>query len=89
MTEYIKREDALNIVKRTSGDYVAAWKCIDNLPSIDIAPAVHGKWIKQKCQGDYGLCSECNCRIPWIPKNYKYCPNCGARMDGGADNETD
>ncbi len=40
-----------------------------------------GEWIKENCQGDYGRCSECNCRIPWIPKNYKYCPNCGAKMD--------
>lgn len=43
---------------------------------------VHAEWIKQKCQGDYGLCSKCNCRIPWIPKNFKYCPRCGAKMDG-------
>lgn len=47
----------------------------------EITKLKRAKWIKQKCQGDYGLCSECNCRIPWIPKNYKYCPNCGAKMD--------
>ncbi len=40
-----------------------------------------GKWIKEKCQGDYGRCSECSCRIPWIPQNYIFCPNCGAKMD--------
>ena len=41
---------------------------------------MRGKWIKQKCQGDYGVCSLCGCRIPWIPKNYNFCPSCGADM---------
>lgn len=40
-----------------------------------------GKWIKENCQGDYGHCSECNCRIPWIPQNYTYCPKCGAKNE--------
>lgn len=51
-------------------------------PVANVKEVVHGDWVKQDCQGDYGLCSICNCRIPWIPKNYKFCPGCGADMRG-------
>ena len=88
MTEYIKREDALNIVKRTSGDYVAAWKCIANLSPVDVVPVVHGRWIDKMVRDWH--CSECDYEIAKVRKfdGYCYddkpnfCPNCGARMDG-------
>lgn len=40
MAEYIKREDALDVVKRTGGDYVAAWTEIAHMPAADVAPVV-------------------------------------------------
>lgn len=55
---------------------------IHKAPTIDAVPVVHGRWVKENCQGDYGRCSKCNCRIPWTPRNYNFCPSCGARMDG-------
>lgn len=92
MPKYIDREALLQEISKQKaaskhsfprrffvvGDVLA---CIRTAPDADVAPVVHGKWMKQNCQGDYGLCSECNCRIPWIPKNYKYCPKCGAKME--------
>ena len=36
-SEYIKKTDAMNIVKRTHGDYVAAWSEIRELPAVEIA----------------------------------------------------
>lgn len=36
MSEYIKREDALEIVKRTSGDYAAAFSEIARLPGQEV-----------------------------------------------------
>lgn len=68
----------LNTVFKWKDEYFE----IEN-PTCDIKPVIYGRWIKQKCEGDYGICSECGCRIPWIPKNYKYCPNCGATMNRG------
>lgn len=65
----------INVAKRLAASYLR------EIANGEYKQVVHGRWVKQQCQGDYGLCSECNCRIPWIPKNYKHCPSCGAVMD--------
>jgi len=93
MSEYIKKEDVLEIVKRTSGDYAAAFSEIRKLPKADVAPGVHGKWevyVTQAFRGfdDFGdpiykdafvyRCPECG-RKTVIEENY--CPNCGIKMD--------
>lgn len=44
----------------------------------DVAPVIHGRW---KLAGDASRCSACE-RKSVI--EYNYCPNCGAKMDGGA-----
>jgi len=62
------------------------------LPAVDAEPVRHGKWIKSDYpqRDDDSLyvyynyhCSEC-AEMPndrrWLPK---YCPNCGARLEGG------
>lgn len=55
---------------------------LSEAPTADVAPVVHGEWIDdlyaEKCGDAY--CSECN-HFDW--SNLNYCPNCGARMDGG------
>lgn len=46
----------------------------------------HGRWIIGK--GDM-WCSECgyeDVTENGEPEDYRYCPNCGAEMDGGAEN---
>ena len=45
MAEYIEREVALDVVKRTSGDYAAAWSEIAHMPAADVAEVRHGRWI--------------------------------------------
>lgn len=49
---------------------------LENIPSADVAPVVHGKWIKGPSTP---YCSECfvECR-----DETPFCPNCGAKMDG-------
>lgn len=60
---------------------------IEKMPTIDAEPVRHGKWLDD---GQYDnffphhewRCSECGEHVleigdPW----FKYCPNCGARMD--------
>ena len=40
--------------------------------------------------GAYEWCSECDCGIDvreWHRNNYNYCPNCGAKMAEGSDEE--
>ena len=41
--DYIARNDALEIVKRTSGDYVAAFSMIKKLPSANVNEVVRCK----------------------------------------------
>ena len=50
-------------------------------PAADVAPVVHGRWIEDDT-GIMHYCSEChkyNGSTTYMPK---YCPNCGALMDG-------
>ena len=63
----------------------------ENLPAADVAPVRHGRWIDK---GEYAVCTECGGRsgtqydgVEPIPLMTQFCPNCGAKMDGGADNE--
>lgn len=94
MGEYIDRKAAMEIVKRTSGDYAAAWTEIRKLPAADVAPVRHGKWTYNDAYvlwAERYFCSECGRNTP-PDGDYRYhftdyCPNCGAKMDGGTDND--
>lgn len=56
---------------------------VEYAPTIDAVPVRHGRWVVIDAEEPrrYG-CSECK-RLSWHMENY--CPNCGARMDGGND----
>ena len=51
-----------------------------NAPTIDAVPVVHGRWVNQDNTYTRYRCSVCNMQN--CEAHYKYCPNCGARMDG-------
>lgn len=52
---------------------------IDAMPTVDAVPVVHGHWIDK--DGGIATCSVCGDR--WgVWSVMKYCPNCGAKMDG-------
>lgn len=58
---------------------------LNHAPTVDAVPVRHGKWINRwsGC-GSVWLeqsCSECALTFEDEPHEYKYCPNCGARMD--------
>ena len=56
-------------------------------PAADVAPVVHGRWIKDDFLSDdvnnAEKCSQCGELIGWFGNLPNYCPNCGAKMDGG------
>lgn len=59
---------------------------IEDAPAVDAAPVMHGRWKwilgKPYC--------ECCAIEPYRASNNEmpnYCPNCGAKMDGGNDND--
>lgn len=54
---------------------------IFDAPTIDAVPVKHGKWIYNDEWWEF-ICTSCHRGIGNI-KEYKYCPNCGARMDKG------
>lgn len=57
---------------------------VGNAPTVDAVPVKHGRWelVDEAEPRRYG-CSKCSC-LSWYG-TYKYCPNCGARMDGETD----
>lgn len=57
----------------------------ENLPAADVAPVVHGRWNNMDGYKTRKVCSECGWDVPEYGKFYSYCPNCGAKMDGGAE----
>lgn len=59
-----------------------------DLPAADVEPVVHGEWRENGLNGyAYAIiCSKCG-YIDGYPFNdrSRYCPNCGAKMDGGVN----
>ena len=102
MDEYIEREAAFEAITDLAGKaqtrsaYKAVWKsarALKKIPAADVVPVVHGRWDESKehfylnngCKEWINFyCSECD-----APNNSPtdYCPHCGAKMDGGADND--
>ena len=69
---------------------------IMDCPTADVVEVRHGEWI-EKDDGWDGVmytCSACNCdwtTIDGTPfeNNMRYCPECGAKMDGERREEND
>lgn len=64
---------------------------VDAQPTANAVPVVHGKWLWfEDCSNSGLYCSACHKLIHKVmtPKKKlsNYCPNCGAKMDGGAEN---
>ena len=71
-------------------DFKRAIKKIPKGIIVDVAPVRHGRWVEKE-KYTFGImydCSLCENRILDNGHPWNYCPNCGARMDGGADNGT-
>ncbi len=63
-------------------------KILNDEPTADVEPVKHGKW--KHVAGMNSKCSVCSHYFPVTefdsrPFDINYCPNCGAKMDGGAD----
>lgn len=104
MTEYIERKAALSMREPPKSNrqyqtynlddaYEQGWYdalcCLEQLPAADVALVVHGVWAcVNKIDPISGYrCSKCR-RIVGFDLT-PYCPNCGAKMDGGESDEGD
>ena len=90
MAEYIEREDAIRVVNGQSSLTMTRSSLIDSiskLPATDVAPVVHTRWAH--LGGDEWCCPVCGFALTtegsWDNPTKKYCEDCGAKMDGGAD----
>ena len=93
MAEYIEREKVLSKAAPVEGcfsDMISAYDVI-MLPAADVAPMRHGRWVDNHCtacrmmpMGDE-MWKLCDFEPPRFEKFMDYCPNCGAKMDGGTD----
>lgn len=83
----------------TRSAYEAVWKsarALKKIPAADVAPVVHGRWISWEEAGNFvpspdrHECSVCHDAAQVLVNGFEllsdYCPHCGAKMDGGADN---
>lgn len=77
---------------------------IEDSPAVDAMEVVHARWVKHKPkpeamrawhrQGVGKAMSEnsifwtCSCCEEWGTPRYNYCPNCGAKMDGGNEDDS-
>ena len=77
----------VNFVEQWSKEHPRKTRQIDSiskLPAADVAPVRHGRWIYDHwCEFKCSVCGEFSNSKPYRGKE-NYCPNCGARMDGGA-----
>ena len=101
MAEYIERDAAVKAFNNFDAGRADSPPCtlltpeefaeyLYELPTADVAPVVHERWVTHYRSGTpvaEGHVSTC-CDM-WNNRKSDYCPNCGAKMDGGVDHEAD
>ncbi len=98
MSEYIELEKLYNnlilLAKYETGDrqqgILGCAETVRISAAADVAPVVHGRW--EYIPQTLNTLSQFRCPFcrwwsldPSVDGAYNYCPNCGAKMDGGSD----
>lgn len=93
MSDYISREAAIDRLNKNLSTcnpgtfsemcYADAIETVKHLPSADVEPVRHGKWIEDH---DYLKCPECGVMVKrdftfFDVGDWNFCPNCGEKMD--------
>lgn len=90
MVEYIQRETLLERAEYDNNyRLIIPAEAIKAAPAADVVPVVHGRWGTGRFNLETGNYEEQCTRCRNFSKEYDkpYCPNCGAKMDGGTDND--
>lgn len=100
MTKYVELKTAIDAVNdvyydtpdiNLSADKLEA--ALLGIPSVDVAPVVHGQWIRPHWKNSNYCCDCSECGGEAMHRDYQWhkngiypiCPNCGARMDGDSN----
>lgn len=93
MAEYIEREAVIDLITRRYENPEICTQEINSIPAANVAPVVHGRWISWEEAGNFvpspdrHECSVCHDAAQVLVNGFEllsdYCPNCGAKMDGG------
>ena len=87
----VSKQAVLDTLTKTSGIRGDALKALYDLPSVSPQPKMgHWEWVQYDSNPNIGNwhCSECRTIIPHMPEEtdntpiYKWCPYCGAKMEG-------
>lgn len=84
MAEYIEREAALASIRERCAPCGEGIEALKSVPAADVAPVRDGEWLlRHEGYGHYWECSACHTNpCIYVTKDTKFCPNCGAKMDG-------
>lgn len=88
----VSRQAVINAIANTcfflsSNDWDELMACINSLPPVQPQPQPRtGRWIQKEEEGEaepfiIWECSECHCVDEDGKPSYKYCPQCGAKME--------
>ena len=87
MPDYIDREAANLALAEQGFDWDKAKQALASVPAADVAPVRHGRWevVVGSDGKEHMVCTVCR-KQQGLTGVFSYCPNCGAKMDGGEDN---
>ena len=88
--EYIDRQALIDDLIHNKSFYpVIVKNAVEDAPAVDVAPVVHGEWDVGGMSLD-GVVGNWKCSVcgEVSLEDCNYCPNCGAKMDGGRGRNT-
>ena len=85
MTEYINREAIRDALYDVDAITMEGVKILNQFPPSDVSTVRHGRWnrvVPSKSAAKWSSKVSCSICHNSGYSRFKYCPNCGAKMDG-------
>lgn len=94
--DYIDRQELTASIceDRRPLSFAMLFEHLRGAPAADVVPVLHGQWVDAHGDRRVAECSVCkelfevvfdgpssDELFAWFARFYRYCPNCGARMD--------